>query len=200
MGYSHGEKWNDQRIIDGLRFMIAKKKMDTMPTHSEIKDFFGDNRLTCAMSKRGGSKYYAKILGVEIKPCESKFGDDFETLCANEIEETLGLDAEKTVPRFPYDILVSRKVKVDVKVSRLFDNYGKAKYHTFNLEKKMQTCDIFVFYCVNNEEKVERTLVIPSAVLSGKKQLSIGKQSVYNKYENQWHFISDYKDFMERLV
>ena len=199
MAYSHGQKWSEEKIVEALRFMIDKCGMNTMPTHSEIKEFFGDSALVCAMSKRNGTKHYAKLLGMEIKECESKFGGQLEDYCVLQIQEKLGLDGEKTKPKYPYDILVNRSVKVDVKVSRLFNNYGNSKYYTFNLEKKDQTCDIFVFYCINQNDEIERTFVIPSTVLSGKTQLSVGKSSMYDKYIDQWRFISDYNKFMTEL-
>ena len=62
MAYSHGLKWSEEKIVEALRFMIDKCGMDTMPTHSEIKEFFGDNALVCAMSKRNG-KILCKIVG-----------------------------------------------------------------------------------------------------------------------------------------
>ena len=43
MAYSHGLKWSEEKIVEALRFMIDKCGMNTMPTHSEIRDFFGDN-------------------------------------------------------------------------------------------------------------------------------------------------------------
>ena len=119
MAYSHGLKWSEEKIVEALRFMIDKCGMDTMPTHSEIREFFGDSALVCAMSKRNGTKHYAKLLGMGIKECESKFGDQLEDYCVLQIQEKLGLDGEKTKPRYPYDILVNRAVKVDLKVSRL---------------------------------------------------------------------------------
>ena len=199
MAYSHPQTRSEEKILEPLRLMIDKCGMDTMPTHPEIREFFGDNALVCAMSKRNGTKYYAKLLGMEIKECESKFGDQLEDYWVLQIQEKLGLYGEKTKPRYPYDILVNRAVKVDVKVSRLFNNYGNSKYHTFNLEKKEQTCDIFVFYCINQNDEIERTLVIPASVLSGKKQLSVCKSSMYDKYIDQWRFISDYNKFMTEL-
>lgn len=199
MAYSHGQKWSEEKIVEALRFMIDKCNMDTMPTHSEIQQFFGNCALNSAMSNRGGTKYFSKLLGMETKNCESKFGDQLEDYCVLQIQEKLGLDGEKTKPRYPYDILVNRNVKVDVKVSRVFDNYGNAKYHTFNMEKKEQTCDVFVFYCIGTNDEIERTFVIPASVLSGKKQLAVGKSSMYDKYLDQWHFISDYDRFMTEL-
>lgn len=199
MGYSHGQKWDDEKIVEALTFMIDKCNMDTMPTHSEIKKFFGNNALNCAISKRKGIKHYATIIGMNIKECESKFGEELEDFCVLQIQEKLGLDGEKTKSKHPYDILVNRAVKVDVKASRIFNSYRGAKYYSFNLEKKCQTCDIFVFYCINQNDEIEKTFIIPSCHISGKTQLSVGKTSMYDKYIDQWHFIFDYNKFMTEL-
>ena len=199
MAYSHGQKWDDEKIVEALRFMIDSCNMDTMPTHSEIRNFFGSDALNCAMSKRKGTKYYASVIGIKTKECESKFGDQLEDFCVLQIQEKLGLDGEKTKPRYPYDILVNRSVKVDVKASRLFNNYGATKYYSFNLEKKDQTCDVFVFYCINENDEIEKTFIIPSNFISGKTQLAVGRTSIYDKYIDQWHFISDHEKFMREM-
>jgi hypothetical protein len=199
MGYSHGKQWTEKEIVETLKQMVKKLGMDTMPTRSEMDKYFGTSSVSCAVSKHGGTKYFAQLLSLPTKQCESKFGDLLEDFCVLQIQEKLGLDGEKTRPRYPYDILVNRNVKVDVKVSRLFNNYGNAKYHTFNMEKKEQTCDVFVFYCINQNDEIEKTLIIPASVISGKKQLSIGKSSMYDKYIDQWRFISDYNKFMTEL-
>lgn len=196
MGYSHGKKWTEEEIIIKIKEMVENLEMDTMPTHSELNNYFGSSSLSGAISKRGGSARFAKILGLEIKNCETKFGEKLEDYCALQIQEKLKLQCEKTNSRFPYDILVDRAVKIDVKASRLFENYGKSKYYTFNLEKKEQTCDVFVFYCINEKNEIEKTLIIPAYVLSGKKQFSLGLKSMYDKYENKWEYIKHYYDFI----
>lgn len=200
MSYSHGIKWDEKKITEEILKMVKECKMDTFPTHSEMKSYFGNSKLICAVSKHGGTKYFSKITGLKTKDCESKFGDLFEFFCMKQIEEKLKLRCEKTKPRFPYDILVERAVKIDVKACREFKNYGKSSYYTFNLEKKEQSCDIFVFYCLDNESKIKKTLVIPSFVLSGKSQLSIGKKSVYDDYQDKWHFIKDYFCFIKNAI
>lgn len=200
MGYSHGKQWSENEIVKTLKRMVETLGMNTMPTHSEMNNFFGTASVSNAVSKRGGSKHYANLLGLPIKQCESKFGDKIEDYCVLQIEDILGLSCEKTKPRYPYDILVDRSVKIDVKASRLFNNYGKSRYYTFNMEKKDQTCDIFVFYCINDMDEVERTLVIPSYVLSGKTQLALGIKSMYDKYENKWEYIKKYNEFISNCV
>lgn len=200
MGYSHGKKWDEQEIINAIKKVVEQHDMDTMPTHSELDEHYGSTSVSNAISKHGGSRYFAKLLGLQIKTSETKFGEVLEDYCALEIQQRLGLICDKTNSRYPYDILVNRTVKVDVKAGRQFDNYGGAKYYTFNIEKKEQTCDVFVFYCMNSNDEIKKTLVIPSYVLSGKSQLAVGENSVYDKYDGKWDFIRKYDEFISSCV
>ena len=199
MGYTHGTEWNEKKILDSIKEMVAETGQKTMPTHKEIFDFFGNYKLTNAMAKRKGTKYYADVLGLQIKDCESKMGEETEFYCAMQIREFLGLESESTHRRHPYDLLVENAVKIDVKSARIFISKNETKYFTFNLEKPQQTCDIFVFYCMENGVPI-RTLVIPSYVLSGKTQLAIGSKSKYDKYENRWDLIQKYYDFILKCI
>lgn len=201
MAYSHGRRWSEADICDEITKIVKSRKMNTMPTHSEMREWAGDKSLTNAVSKHGGTKYFASLLGLEIKNCESKFGNGYEELCITQVEEKLGMNAVNTKPRYPYDILVERAVKIDVKSGRLYESRLGTKFYTFNLEKSEQTCDIFVCYCIDSNGKIAKTLVIPSYVLSGKTQLSIGvSNSVYDKYIDAWHFIREYASFVWELV
>lgn len=200
MGYSHGKKWDENEILETLKEMVQKLGMDTMPTHSEMDKYFGSASVSNAVSKHGGTKHFAKLLSLPIKQCESKFGDKVEDYCILQIQDILQLSCEKTRPRFPYDILVERSVKIDVKSSRLFENYGNTKYYSFNLEKKDQTCDVFVFYCINQKDEVEKTFIIPSYVLSGKTQIAVGVKSMYDKYKDKWEYIQKYCDFISSCI
>lgn len=200
MAYSHGTKWDENKIVEEILKMVKEKGMDTFPSHSEMKSHFGNDKLVCAVSKHGGTQYFSKLTGLKIKECESKFGDYFEILCMRQIEEKLNLSCEKTRPRFPYDILVEKAVKIDVKSCKQFKNYGSSPYYTFNLQKKHQSCDIYVFYCSNEEKEINRTLVIPSFVISGKTQLAIGQKSMYDVYQNRWDIISDYSSFIKSTI
>lgn len=193
------ETWNEEKIVKALKEMIAVTKQKTMPTHSEIKEFYGNYKLTNAMRRIKGTKYYADVLGLEIKSCESNFGDKLEDYCLAQLDN-MGLFAEKTKVRYPYDILVERAVKIDVKSSRKFDSYHNSQYYTFNIEKKEQTCDMYICYCVDTDDKIEKTMVIPSYILSGKTQLSIGiKESKYDKYIDRWDLLIKYCNFVKSL-
>ena len=121
-------------------------------------------------------------------------GEDNELYCSIQISEILGLDSQKTAPRHPYDLLVENSVKIDVKSAKLF-KINNTQYFTFNLEKTHQTCDLYVFYCIENDVIV-KTLIIPSYILSGKTQLSIGHKSKYDKYIDRWDLILKYYHFI----
>lgn len=192
------QKWTEQKICDAV--MEIAGTSGVMPTHSLMNEVTGNCALSVAMTKRGGTKYFAELLGLKTVQCESKYGEEYEFLCVEQIEQKLGFLSEKMKIRYPYDILVAEAVKIDVKASRLVKTKSGSKYFTFNLEKKAQTCDIFVAYCVD-KGGIAKTYIIPAYVLYGMSQLSVGvHKSEYDKYLNQWHFISDYVDFIKRTV
>ena len=192
------KKWTESTICDAI--MEIAGTSGVMPTHALMDEVTGNKALSVAMSKRGGTKHFAELLGLKTVECESKYGEEYEFLCMEQIEQKLGLLSEKMQIRYPYDILVAGAVKIDVKASRPVKSQCNSRFFTFNLEKKAQTCDIFVAYCVNKDEIV-KTYIIPAYVLYGMSQLSVGvHKSDYDKYLNQWHFISDYVDFIKRTV
>lgn len=200
MSYSHGDKWSEDVILEKIKELVEFTGQKTMPTHSEMFDYFGNTKLSNAISKRQGTNYYANKLGLKVKNSESNFGFEMEMFCLAEIQERLGIPCEKTGARHPYDILVGNSVKIDVKASKIFNNYGKTKYYTFNIEKKHQTCDIFVFYCIREDGEIEKVFIVPSYVLSGKTQFSIGNDSIYDKYRNKWELIKQYYSFISSCV
>lgn len=192
--------WDEEKIEKELLNMVEKTNQKTFPTHSEMKDFFGDYKLSNAVRRHGGTKYWADKLGMECKQCESEFGYKFEEFCKTQILEKCDLDSELCPVKHPYDILVEKCGKVDVKVSVPFENYGKSKYYSFNLEKNEQTCDFYVFYCLLNGE-INKTYIVPSFVMSGKTQFSIGiNLSKYDVFLNRWDLIKDFVEFVKGSV
>lgn len=194
------EMWNDEKIIKAITSMTDSLKMKTMPTHSEMFDFFGDYKLTNAIRRNGGTKKFAKLMNLEIKKCESRLGDNYEMICANYLQEKFCYKVIQTAPRYPYDLLVENALKIDVKVGKLYTSKVDSKFYTFNLEKSNQTCDIFVCYCLDQSEKEEKVLIIPSYAISGITQLSVGKKSRYDKYINRWDIIEEYVSFIKFMV
>ena len=191
MGYSRGFRWNDEEILKKLRKVIEELKIDTMPTKTQMNKVTGSYALSCAVSKHGGFKKFAEILGLEIKVSESKFGEEYEFLFMGHVREKTGLKVEKMPIKHPYDLLVGDSVKVDVKVSNITST--SVGYYSFNLEKNNPTCDVFACYCLNECKKIEKLYIIPSSVLKGKTQLSLGiKRSKYDNWLDRWEVLTRY--------
>lgn len=198
MGYAHGTKWNRELIINGIYEVINYYELDRMPTRSEIESYYHNSRLTNKISKTGGFDSYAEELKLQTKDSESKLGIRFEKYIADELQKQ-GFKADLTTVRFPYDVLVNSRVKIDVKVGREVEN-KVGKYYTFNLEKKQQTCDIYIAVCINSEKEVKKVYVIPASVMSGKTQLSIGlNHSKYDCYLNKFWIVKTLDKAMEEL-
>ncbi len=193
-------KWSNEKIKEELCKMVEKTNQKTFPTHSELNDFFGDSCLSNAIRRHGGTSFWAHQLNMEEKESESKDGYSYELKCRNDIFSILQLESENMIPRYPYDLLVEKCVKIDTKVSNIYNARNGARFFTCNIEKRNQTCDVYVVYLKNDEGK-ERVLIIPSIVISGKTQLSIGEhKSIYYKYENRWDIIEKYYKFMVECV
>lgn len=187
--------WTPQKIEDSVRAVIDHKGIDYFPSHSEIVEYYGDRALAVAISKHGGTRFWANKMGIDVKECESKFGNDTEIIAMDEIEANTGLVAEYTTTRYPYDLLVDKSVKVDVKASKL---YCKGQHNfacTFNLEKKKQTCDVYILYCFDSNRDIYKRLIIPAVTLCGQSQISVSQQSKWNIYVDRWDIISDHAAF-----
>lgn len=198
MGYTHGKKWNQTTIENELKEVMRIANIETMPTHSLMNAITGNCGLSLAVSRNGGTKYWASRIGVEIKYCETELGYLYESECMGYLINNYGYECERTKERYPYDLLVNRNIKVDVKSGNLYHGI-KGDYYTFNLAKAKPICDIYVCYCM--DDGVKKVYIIPSCVLSGKTQLSIGKfRSKYDKYIDNWELFKTYNDFYENLI
>lgn len=58
-------KWNDEAIENAIKEVVKIAKINSMPTHSLMKKITGNEALSNAVSKHGGSKYWADKLGLE---------------------------------------------------------------------------------------------------------------------------------------
>jgi len=195
MSYAHGVKWNKDTIELELKKVIRSLGLKYFPSLKEIEDFLGNSKLTNAISKNGGSYFWAKKLGCKNKKSETQFGNKYETICASFLTSELHYDCEQMNTRYPYDLTVNKHIKIDVKVANIFVSEVNSQYYTFNLEKNNPTCDIFICYCIKNDI-IEKIYVIPSNIMQGKTQLSVGKTfSKYDIYINNWDIIKKYDNF-----
>lgn len=198
MGYTHGIKWTEELIEEKIRFVMEKVGIKTMPTQSITEDVIGNDSLNNAISRNGGFIFWADKLGIEHKGVETILGREFETHCSLTIQNQFDFNVEQMLGRYPYDLLVNKNIKIDVKVSRMYNN--KIKMFTFNLEKQYPTCDLFVAYCIDDNKNIIKTYVIPSSILSGNTQLSIGIiKSKYDIYLDRWDLLIKYDEFYKTL-
>lgn len=96
-------------------------------------------------------------------------------------------------------MIVNNSVKVDVKVSKEFINNCNSKAFSFNLEKREPTCDIFILYCLNDDETYRKVLIVPSCSLLGQTQIGVGDKSKWDFYMNRWDFIKKYSDLFDNF-
>lgn len=200
MGYTHGRKWEDVDVEKDLLKIIETLKLNHFPTKKEMIDFYGNKSLSNKVSKTGGSRYYAELLGMKIEQCESEFGNFYEEFAVDDIFEHTGFLSIHTEIKYPYDLLTNGNIKVDVKSSQ--KNYRKSSafpYYTFNLEKKQPTCDLYMLYCLNTDCFIERTIIIPSCIVSGKTQIGVGGLSKWEVYEDRWDYFNMYDNFYREI-
>lgn len=200
MGYARGILWDDATIEKHLLMIIHDRNMKTFPTHREMTEFFGTLGVSEAVSKHGGTKYWASRLGLPIKKCDSSFGDKYELIAIDDIKQTTGLDARQTIPRYPYDILIENNIKVDVKASRQRFTNMHCWQNNFELAKRDPTCDIFILYCLTCEGEPIKTLVVPSCVVTGQRSIGVGDNSKWNVYKDNWSLITKYEKFYKELM
>lgn len=201
MGYTHGEQWNYEKICESIRKVAIELGLERIPTYAEMRSYYGNDRLTNAISKAGGISKFQSAVNLPVKESETAFGNSCENLCAAQIEDIVGLKAVRMNAKYPYDILANGTVKIDVKSGHLYETPNKQRFYTFNLEKRDQTCDVFVCYCMSRTNIIQKTYIIPSCALSGKTQLSVGEnKSAYDVYLDCWDIIQQYDSFMQSTI
>lgn len=200
MGYTYGRRWSDEMIENEILKVKEGLNLDHFPTHSEMNDYTGNRALSLAISRHGGTVKWAEKMKLQLKESETVFGDKYEIYAIDDILNNTGFSSIQTNSRHAYDILVNKCVKIDVKASmKNILRSNNAEYYTFNLEKKEPTCDIFILYCIDDNMKIQKTIIIPSVLTVGKTQIGIGaKNSKWDRYINQWKYIEEYNNFFKK--
>lgn len=194
MGYSHGENWDNKSIETEIKKVMKALNIDRMPSNSEVKSAMGNCSLSNKISRTGGFAYWANNMGLELKESGTSLGNEWEFIIKDKLQSR-GYIVDKMTVKYPYDLLINKCVKIDVKSSNFVKDYN---YYTFNLEKKYPTCDIFI--CIGlKDDVVKKELIIPSKHLTGMTQLSIGENSKYDKFDNQFKYIDIYNDFYRNI-
>jgi len=200
MGHVNGRKWSEGEVEKEIMEIVNSKHLNYFPTKREMIEFYGNRSLSNKVSKSGGSRYYADLLNLKMVSCESDFGNFYEDFAIDDIVENTGLRSVHTDVKYPYDILTNGNIKVDVKVSKKLTRKNSAfPFYSFNLEKREPTCDLFIFYCLDEDCEIERTAIIPSCILAGKTQIGMGGLSKWEVYEDKWNYFKMYDDFYKQV-
>lgn len=198
MGYTHGIQWNDEMIEEKIKEVINELNIDYFPSHSEIESVLKNKSLTNKLCDKG-SYFWAAKMGLPLKNSETKLGNEYELFAISDIFENTELQSIPTSSRHPYDILTDYRVKIDVKISKPYTNKRNITAYSFNLEKSMPTCDIFLFYCVGNDNAIKKTLIVPANILFGQTQVGVGENSKWDRYKDRWDFIIKTSEFFKTL-
>lgn len=182
-------------ITNEIYKVIESANLKRMPSRTEIKTFTKSDALSNRIMKTGGFYHWADKLGLNIKNSDTKTGIEYEKKCLALLQNK-GLKDELTPVKFPYDILVDKVVKIDVKVSNGYN--GDFFFFAINLESKLPKSDFHVVYCKN--ERINKTLVIPSHLLYGIGQLSIGIESKYDIYKDRWDLVTKQLNFIRKAI
>jgi hypothetical protein len=188
--------WNDERIKSELLRCIDILMLDRMPTAGELLSI-GRNDLHVIVGRTKTYSGWAEELGISLKSCSTRKGQEFEKKAKYLIEEK-GYEVELTTTRHPYDLLVEGSVKIDVKVGKGY-LIGKSETHTFSTSKKQATCDLYILFAVDEEGRFKKTFVIPSLFVK-QVTLSIGPKTQWNKYIDRWDYITQYVNFYRSIV
>lgn len=155
-------RWSTEDIHSEL--LAVARDLGRMPSTLDLS-VRGRNDLSCQISKRGGFRAWAKLIGFEQQDSESKLGAAGEDN-AIDLLRSLGFEVERQTARAPFDLLVNG-VRVDVKTGRLFDSYGTSnpgvRAFIFALNKVPATCDLYLLNCVTGDGSVLDRYFIPAS-------------------------------------
>lgn len=191
-------KHNDESIKQSILHTMQQLNIDRMPSRSEILSIENNASLHNAIVRSYGYYKWAERLNLEIKDSETLFGTQYQEICLEYLSK-LGYVVEDTSTKAPYDLLINNNVRVDVKSGCAYNMRG-SRVHSFGINKKFPTCDLYIIYALNeNTDNIERIFVIPSKDFK-LVSLCIGANSKYNKYINKWNLIDIYIEFYNKLI
>jgi hypothetical protein len=192
------DKWKPEDIKNKIFEVMKELNINRMPSQQEVLSIEKDHEL-CNMIKRSLGFYgWAKELNLEIKDSETFLGITFQEKCADELINK-GYKVENTTTQAVYDLLVNNNIRIDVKSGCAYLNKDNCRLHSFGINKKYPSCDLYIIYALDELGKsTERTFIIPSKELK-LITMCIGKNSKYNEYINRWDLIDIYDKFYKFL-
>lgn len=191
--------YTDEEIQNEIFKVMKTLNIDRMPSASEIVSVTKNQKIHNAIQRSYKYSGWARKLNIELKNSETSFGKEYENIAVVDILQNTGFDSEKMSQNYPFDLLVDGYIRVDVKVGKRYYYKDDKYFYSFNMEKKYPVCDIFVVYCINDDNKIEKTLIIPSAKLHVT-QLSVGAKSRYDIYIDNWEAFEKYSQFYSEVT
>ena len=167
-----------------------------MPTASELKSI-GRNDLHCKISKTRKYSGWANQLGISLTSCNTRKGQRYEDEISVKLN-SLGFKVERMSTKYAYDLLVNGLVKIDVKAGGVWLQNGKYPIHSFGINKKKQTCDIYVLASLGEGSDIEKIFVVPSH-LAKVGTISMGAETRYAKFLDRFDYISKYDEFLRSI-
>lgn len=137
MGHTHGQLWTNELITESIMGVVNTLQINHMPTRVEIREFYGNDALTNRISKTFGYYGWAKRLGLQIKSNDTLKGKISERLAADILRDH-GYEVLQMSQNYPYDLLIDKVVKADVKYSNLYHGLS-GNFYSFALRKKYPT-------------------------------------------------------------
>ena len=193
------ENWTDEKVYSAIAKMIEETKITHFPTHKELNEFYCGCGLSAQISRRGGTRKWSKIFNLPVNNCDNiVFGNRYELQAIEDIKNETGYDSELTKERYPYDLFTNDLLKIDIKASKPLKGRNIDAW-SFNLEKRMPTCDIYIFYCVNATDEIVKRVIVPACAINGIKQVTIGLLSKYDNYIERWDIIRYYSSFLSEM-
>ena len=183
--------WTKDLIANRIIEVVNNLGIDYMPTRNQIRNYYGNDRLTNKISKTLGYYGWAAKLGLKNAENDTKTGKDGE-LFALHILEQQGFSVKRMLQNYPFDLLINDVVKADVKFANLYrskDGYG---FYSFALRKPYPTCDVYILIA-HSQDGENKIFIVPSSD-ANQQQISIGEHnSIYDRYLMRMDIIRNYE-------
>lgn len=195
MGYVYGTRWTCEKIETELKKVQKALDIERMPTNNEMKMVTKNTKLSNAIRRNGGFLVWSIKIGANQSECETRLGFDGE-MKIKSILENMGYKVDKMTTKHPYDLLANDNIKIDIKTAHRYTSDTGWSSYSFNLEKKNPTCDIYIFYCIDDD----KILVIPSKYLKQTQLCITDKKSKYDKYRDRYDYLKKYDEFYRNVI
>ena len=199
MGNATRTNWTPELIKQKVMEVVEGLQLDRMPSRAECVKYFGNYGLSGAITNKYGWAALAKEMGLPIKKSETGFGKMFEQK-ASEYLKACGFEVRRMAQNFPYDLLLNDCVKVDVKASKLYRG-EQGNFYSFNLEKPFATCDFYLLLAVDDDNTINRKMIVPSNQVISNNQISVGEhKSKYHQYTDRFDLLETASEFWTGLT